>query len=70
LLKLADVDEELVLREVAQDVDGKHGKAEYDCGHAVVMGAGVDAGAAVRLKKLGYKFTDAEAHDDLKGRVS
>ncbi len=68
--KLADVDEELILREVAQHVDGKDGKAQYDCGNAVVMGAGVDVGAAVRLKKLGHKFTDTEAHDDLRGGVT
>ncbi len=67
LKKLANEDEEFVFGEVSKDVHGKHCKAQYDSGNALVVAAGVNANLAMWLKKLGHKFTDAEAHDDLRG---
>lgn len=65
LQQLADVYQKFVLGEVAKHIDCNDGKAQYDCSHAVVVAAGVNVGSAVRLKKLGSKFANSEAHNDL-----
>ena len=65
LQQLADVYQKFVLGEVTKHVDSNDGKAQYDCSHTVIVAAGLNVSSAVRLKKLGRKFTNSEAHDDL-----
>ena len=65
LQQLADVYQKFILGEVTKHVDSNDGKAQYDCSHTVIVAAGLNVSSAVRLKKLGRKFANSEAHDDL-----